>query len=151
MTGDLVTERGRPEEARALLEASHAMMTALFEVDACHFLSLDALAGPDIAFFVARRDGQVVGCGALATRDSYGEIKSMFVDPNARRGGVAAALLTRLEAEATAQGLPLVRLETGDKLLSARALYRRHGFAERGPFGSYTEHRHSVYMEKRIG
>jgi putative acetyltransferase len=151
MTGAPVIAPGRPEEARALLEAHHALMTGLFAREACHFLGLDALAAPDIAFFVARRDGRVVGCGALATRDGYGEIKSMFVDAQARRGGVAAALLARLEAEAAARGLPLVRLETGDRLDAARALYRRHGFAERGPFGGYAGHPHSVYMEKRLG
>jgi putative acetyltransferase len=151
MSAGLVIERGQPEEARALLEASHALMTSLFDRDSCHFLSIEALAAPDIAFFVARREGQVVGCGALATREGYGEVKSMFVEPEVRRSGVAAALLARLEAEAGAQGFPLLRLETGDKLHAARALYRRYGFAERGPFGCYSGHPQSVYMEKRLG
>jgi putative acetyltransferase len=151
MTRGLVVERGQPEEARALLEASHALMISLFEREACHFLGVEALAAPDIAFFVARLDGRTVGCGALAARDGYGEIKSMFVDAGVRRSGVAAALLARLEAEATAEGFPVLRLETGDKLQAARALYRRHGFAERSPFGGYAGHPHSVYMEKRLG
>ena len=150
MTSGLVIERGDPREARTLLEASHAMMMELFEPDSCHFLSLDALAGPDIAFFVARRDGRVVGCGALAIRDGYGEIKSMFVDPDARGTGVAAGLMGQLEAEAIAQGLGIIRLETGNLLEAAHALYRRHGFAVRGPFGSYSAHPHSVFMEKRL-
>lgn len=150
MTAELVIERGDPREARALLEASHAMMMELFEPDSCHFLSLDALAGPDIAFFVARRDGRVVGCGALAIRDGYGEIKSMFVDPDARGTGVAAGLMGQLEAEAIAKGLEIIRLETGNLLEAAHALYRRHGFAVRGPFGSYSAHPHSVFMEKRL-
>ena len=34
---------------------------------------------------------------------------------------------------------------------AAQALYRRHGFATRGPFGDYPEHPHSVFMEKRLG
>jgi putative acetyltransferase len=150
MTAELAIERGDPREARALLEASHAMMMELFEPDSCHFLSLDALAGPDIAFFVARRDGRVVGCGALAIRDGYGEIKSMFVDPDARGTGVAAGLMGQLEAEAIAKGLEIIRLETGNLLEAAHALYRRHGFAVRGPFGSYSAHPHSVFMEKRL-
>lgn len=147
----LVVERGDPLEARALLEASHAMMLDLFTPDSNHFLSLDALAAPDIAFFVARAEGRTVGCGALAIRDGYGEIKSMFVDPEARGAGVAAGLMDRLEAEALTLGLPLLRLETGNLLEAAQALYRRHGFAVRGPFGDYSEHPHSVFMEKRLG
>ena len=84
MNTGLIIERGAPHEARALLEASHAMMLELFTPDSNHFLSLDALAAADIKFFVARIDGNIVGCGALAIRDGYGEIKSMFVDPYGR-------------------------------------------------------------------
>ena len=124
MTTGLVIERGDPRapEAKALLEVSHALMQELFTPDANHFLSLDALAAPDIAFFVARLDGRTVGCGALAIRDGYGEIKSMFVDPETRRGGVAAGLIGRLEAEAIAHGLEMLRLETGNLLHAAQAL-----------------------------
>ena len=150
MTAGLVIERGDPREAQAMLEASHAMMLELFNPESNHFLSLDALAAPDIAFFVARLDGRAVGCGALAIRDGYGEIKSMFVDPNTRRAGVAAGLLGRLEAEAMARGLEMLRLETGNLLDAAQALYQRHGFTARGPFGSYCAHPHSVFMEKRL-
>jgi putative acetyltransferase len=150
MTAELVIERGDPREAQALLEASHAMMLELFTPDSNHFLSLDALAAPDIKFFVARLDGNTVGCGALAARDGYGEIKSMFVDPEARGTGVAAGLMGQLEAEAIAQGLEMIRLETGNLLEAAQALYRRHGFAVCGPFGDYSEHPHSVFMEKRL-
>ncbi len=152
MTAGLVIERGVPRtpEAKALLEASHALMQELFTPDANHFLSLDALAAPDIVFFVARLDGRMVGCGALAIRDGYGEIKSMFVDPDTRRAGVAAGLIGRLEAEAIARGLEMLRLETGNLLHAAQALYGRHGYTIRGPFGSYSEHPHSVFMEKRL-
>jgi putative acetyltransferase len=126
------------------------MMLELFTPDSNHFLSLDALAAPDIKFFVARLDGNTVGCGALAARDGYGEIKSMFVDPEARGTGVAAGLMQRLEAEAVTLGLASMRLETGNLLEAAQALYRRHGFSVRSPFGDYSEHPHSVFMEKRL-
>ena len=74
----------------------------------------------------------------------------MFVDPDARGTGVAAGLMGQLEAEAIAQRLGIIRLETGNLLEAAHALYRRHGFAVRGPFGSYSAHPHSVFMEKRL-
>jgi len=150
MTAGLVIEHGAPHEAQALLEASHAMMLELFTPESNHFLSLDALAAPDITFLVARLDGSTMGCGALAARDGYGEIKSMFVDPEARGTGVAAGLMDRIEAEAVALGLPMLMLETGNLLHAAQALYRRHGFTTRGPFGGYSEHPHSVFMEKRL-
>ena len=140
-----------PEDARHLLEAHHGLMTALFEPDENHFLTLDSLKSPDVRFFGARLEGEIVGCGALALRDGYGEVKSMFVAEDARGQGVADALLERIEAEARNQGYPLMRLETGDKLAAARKLYARHGFCERGPFGEYkTCGEASVYMEKSI-
>ena len=144
-------EPGDPEEARALLEASHAMMLELFDPASNHFLSIDALRAPDIRFFVARLDGRVAGCAALAERPGYGEIKSMFVDPETRRAGVARRLMERLEAEARALGLSVLRLETGNLLEAAHALYARHGFSTRDPFGDYPAHPQSVFMEKRLG
>ena len=87
---------------------------------------------------------------ALAIRDGYGEIKSMFVDPDARGTGVAAGLMGQLEAEAVTQGMEMIRLETGTLLEAAQALYRRHGFTTCGPFGDYSAHPHSVFMEKRL-
>ncbi|MDH3668606.1 MAG: GNAT family N-acetyltransferase [Paracoccaceae bacterium] len=151
MTDAPVIEPGDPDEARHLLEASHAMMLELFDPDANHFLSLDALRRPDIRFFVARLDARVAGCGALALRDGYGEIKSMFVDPDIRRAGVAGRLIERLESEARTFGLPFLRLETGNLLEAAQALYRRQGFELCGPFGEYAAHPQSVFMEKRLG
>jgi len=150
MTGAPEIRPGDPEEARHLLEASHAMMLELFDPESNHFLSFDALRGPDIRFFVAWLDGRAAGCGALALRHDYGEIKSMFVDPGTRRGGIAGCLMERLETEALGLGLPLLRLETGNLLDAAHALYRRHGFEIRGPFGDYVAHPQSVFMEKRL-
>ena len=153
MTSGPSIEPGDPRDpaARALLEASHAMMLALFDPESNHFLGIDALCVPEIRFFVARLDGRIVGCGALAARDGYGEVKSMFVDPGTRRAGVAAALMARLEAEARAQGLPWMKLETGNLLDAAHALYARCGFEPCGPFGDYPEHPQSVFMQKRLG
>jgi putative acetyltransferase len=151
MSGPVIAREdpGGPE-ARALLEASHRMMVELFDPDSNHFLGIDALRAPEISFFVARLDGRAVGCGALARRAGYGEVKSMFVDPGTRRAGVAAALMARLEAEARAAGLEWMKLETGNLLHAAHALYGRCGFAVCGPFGEYEAHPQSVFMEKRL-
>ncbi len=140
----------RAPEARALLEASHALLRSLYPREANHFLGAEALAAPDVRFFVARRGARALGCAALALRDGYGEVKSMFVGPEARRAGVGAALLARLEAEARGAGLALLRLETGTGLDAAHALYRRSGFADCGPFGAYAAHPLSVFMEKPL-
>lgn len=140
----------RDPAATGLLRASHLLMSSLFPSEANHYLSIDALCGPDIRFFVARRAGASLGCGALALKEGYGEVKSVFVAPEARGAGAGALIVKRLEAEARAEGLPLLRLETGDKLASAHALYERLGFKWRGVFGEYEDGPHSLFMEKRL-
>ncbi len=137
-------------EATALLEASHALMQALFPADANHYLSVDALCAPDIRFFVADLDGIAAGCGALAIRQGYGEVKSMFVDPAKRGAKIGKKLLDRIEQEAQSQNLPLLRLETGNSLTAAHKLYAAQGFTLRGPFGDYPDEPTSLYMEKQI-
>jgi putative acetyltransferase len=140
----------RSPEGRALLGASHALLTSLYPPEDNFFLSVDELAAAHIDFWIAEGAGQPLGCVALARLDGYGEVKSLFVSPAARGRGVGAALLGALEQRARAFGLPLLRLETGDTLDEAHRLYARHGYNPCGPFGDYREGPHSVFMEKRL-
>ena len=114
----VTVRRGDPRspEGTALLTASQAYLASLYPPDDNYFLSIDALCAEDITFLIAERDGKSTGCAALKSADGYGEIKSMFVDPAKRGSGTGAALMEALEAEASAQSLPCVRLETGDDL-----------------------------------
>ena len=144
--------RGDPRapEAVALLEQSHALMQELFDPEDNHYLEIDALCVPTIHFFVAKLDGKILGCAALANKQTYGEIKSMFVDPASRGSGLADALMEALIADAKDQELPAIHLETGDLLKAAHRLYARHGFAICGPFGEYEESKASVFMTKAL-
>ncbi len=145
-------EPGDPKspEAAALLKQSHALMNSLFPADACHYLDLDALCADHIRFFVAREGAEVLGTGALALMDGYGEVKSMFTAPAGRGKGVAAALLRMIEDVARGEGLPHLRLETGTGLDAAHRLYGRFGFERRGPFGGYADSPYSIFMEKAL-
>ena len=148
----LIIERVDPATPgpRALLEASHALMEELFPPEDNHYLSIEDLKGPAIHFFAARDGGLTLGTGALAIKDGYGEVKSMFTAPEARCKGVAAALLRQIEDTARELKLGVLKLETGNSLHAAHALYRRHGFAECGPFGSYTPNDTSLFMAKGL-
>ncbi len=141
-------QRGDPRspDATALLEKSHALMQELFDPEDNHYLEIEALLTPDIHFFVAQVNGRIQGCAALADKGGYGEIKSMFVDLDARGTGLADHLMTALIADAAARGLRTVKLETGDLLKAAHRLYARHGFVECGPFGEYKASKSSVFM-----
>lgn len=145
-------EPGDPKApaAAALLGQSHALMNAMFPAGACHYLDLDALCADNIRFFTAREGDQILGTGALAIYDGYGEVKSMFTDKAGRGKGVAAAVLRMIEDTAREAGLPLLRLETGTGLDAAHRLYERFGFAQCGPFGDYEAGPYSLFYEKTL-
>lgn len=137
-------------QATALLQASHALMQKLFPAESNHFLSIGALAGPDIRFLVAQDGDQILGCAALALKPDYGEVKSMFTAPEARGKGLANRLMEALIDTARRESLALLRLETGDSLHAAHKLYEKHGFTYRGPFGDYPDDPRSLYMEMTL-
>ena len=83
------------------------------------------------SFLIARLDGRAVGCGALRALDAEtGEIKRMWIAPEARGQGVAWRLLEALEEEARGFGMARVRLDTNRALGEAQALYRKAGYRE---------------------
>ncbi len=151
MTG-CVIRRGNPRDpgSMALLRASHGLMESLFPSDANHYLSVDGLCQPGVHFFVAERGGRSLGCVALSEHQGYGEIKSMFVSPDARGMGIADQLLEHLTLEARARDIPLLRLESGSTLEAAHRLYARHGFTACDRFGDYPDSEHSIFMEKAL-
>jgi putative acetyltransferase len=122
----------------------------LYPPSSNHFLDLDQLARPDIRFFVARRDGAPLACGALRVAAGYGEVKRMYVAPAARGQGLGRAILATIEGEAVREGLAVVRLETGARQPEALALYRSAGYVDCGPFGEYQRDPLSLFMEKRL-
>lgn len=147
----LTAEDPRSAEARALIAALDAYLVGLYPPESNHLLDAEALAAPDVRFFVARRDGVALGCGALRIdAEGYGEIKRMYVLPAARGGGLGRAILEHLEAEARAAGLRFVRLETGVHQEEALALYRACGYVECPPFGAYRPDPLSCFLEKRL-
>ncbi|CUH66208.1 putative N-acetyltransferase YsnE [Thalassovita gelatinovora] len=148
----IIVEQSDPHapQATALLQQSHALMQSLFPPEDNFFLSIDDLCAPNIRFFTAREGATVLGTGALAVQDSYGEVKSMFVAETARGKGVADALLRRIEDEARDLALPWLKLETGNLLHAAHRLYERHGFARCGRFGDYPQAASSLFMAKKL-
>jgi len=144
-------ESPRQDDVMRLLAALDAYLESLYPPESNHTLDIDTLCAPNIRFFVARRRGEAVGCGALRIDSTgYGEVKRMFVHPEARGQKLGRAILMRIEDQASREGLALMRLETGIHQVEALALYRRAGYAERGPFGEYRSDPLSHFMEKSI-
>ncbi len=86
-------------------------------------------------FYVAYRDGEAIGCGAVKHHaDAPAEIKRMWIAPQARGLGLGRRLLDVLESCALAGGARRARIETSSVLTEALALYRSTGWAEVPPF-----------------
>lgn len=134
-----------------LLDLSDAYAASLYPAESNHMVDLSSLEQPAVSFFVARREGDIVGCCALVEAgDGTAEIKRMFVDPEARGLRVGKLLLQALEARAAQLGLMAIRLETGIYQPEAIGLYKAAGYLERPPFGGYQLDPLSLYMEKPI-
>lgn len=137
-------------QATTLLKQSHALMQSLFPPEDNFYLDIDDLCAPDIHFFTARENGTVIGTGAVAIKPDYAEIKSMFVSQDARGKGAAAAILRQLIDTAQTEGATVMKLETGNVLHAAHALYEKHGFTRCDPFPPYNDAGSSIFMEKPL-
>ncbi|ASY62730.1 IAA acetyltransferase [Sinorhizobium sojae CCBAU 05684] len=135
-----------------LLELSDVYLASLYPAESNHLVDISALEEPTVAFYVARRAGEIVGCCALVEAgDGTAEIKRMFVDPQARGLKIGKWLLSAIEEKAEKLGLAAIRLETGIHQPEAIGLYRVAGYVERPAFGSYLPDPLSLFMEKRVG
>lgn len=149
---DYLIREGDPRTAgvRALVAELDAFNTALYPAESNHFDPPDALVGADRLFLVVERGGELIGCGAAKHCGGWAEIKRMYLKPEARGAGVAAALLERLLDWAREQGLRLARLETGHASDGALRLYRRAGFREIPAFPPYQPDPLSIFMERPL-
>jgi putative acetyltransferase len=123
-------------------------------VSACdHALKADELKAPTIQFWAAWDGERLLSVGALQRlAHDHGEIKSMHTASDARRRGIATAMLLHVIDAARAAGMRRLSLETGswDYFAPARALYEKHGFVVCGPFGKYPLDPSSVFMTRAL-
>jgi putative acetyltransferase len=138
----------------ALLLQEH--LENMYEItppESVHALDLESLKTPDITFWTAWEDDELLGCGALKELDSSsGEIKSMRTVKTHRRKGVASKILEHIIKQAKRRGYNRLNLETGSfpEFAPARALYTRYGFEYREAFGDYIDDPNSVFMTKKL-
>jgi len=140
-------------DARACIDAYLRELDGRFEsgFDATLGPSADPqeLVPPSGVLLLARLDENALGCGALKVLgEGIGEIKRMWVAPDARGLGIAQRMLDALEAQARAMSLHTLRLDTNRTLLEARALYVRNGYVE---IPRYNENPYADYwFEKKL-
>jgi DNA-binding MarR family transcriptional regulator/GNAT superfamily N-acetyltransferase len=141
---------GAAEDARACLDAYAADIGARFPegFDRSDLVRPEEVTGEAGAFFVAYEEGRPVACGALRTLEpGVGEIRHVWVHPDARRLGLARRILAELERAAVEHGFDVVRLDTHAVLTEAQAMYRACGYTE---IPAYADHVYaSHWFEKR--
>lgn len=122
------------------------------------------LAGPDGAFWLARRpgpgdggiasaDGEVLGCvGARAVTladGSAAEVKRLWVSSAARGLGLGGRLLDVVEGWARDRGATRLVLDTRGELEAATRLYRRTGWVEVAPYNDNADAQ--LWFSKPLG
>ena len=83
----------------------------------------------DGGFWVALRANRIVGMfGLERVGNSAMELRRMYVDPAARRAGIARQLLQFAEDECRRRSIPMLELSTSELQPAALALYRQAGY-----------------------
>ena len=135
----------------ALVAKSDDYLGSLYPPESNHAEPLQALVGEDSAFFAGYIAEKLSACGAVKLFEcdiAYGEIKRVFVIEEQRGKRLATAVMQHLEDFLVSNGIKVARLEAGPMQPDALRLYRKLGYTECAPFGSYKADPLSVFMEK---
>ncbi|KQQ59037.1 GCN5 family acetyltransferase [Rhizobium sp. Leaf311] len=151
MPVSITLESPRQPEIIRLLEMSDAYAASLYPAESNHLVDIATLEQPNVSFFVARNEGEIVGCCALVEKgDGTAEIKRLFVDPQARGMKIGKLMLEALGELGRQHGVKAIRLETGISQPEAIGLYRKAGFVDIEPFPPYKPDPLSMFMELKI-
>lgn len=99
------------------------------------------------------------GCEIIASQNGFivyrqtldeAELITIGVTPDARRGGIAAAMLGIMEGELKKNGVKSIFLEVAQDNTPARNLYKQNGFTEIGVRPKYYDGVDAIMMRKDI-
>jgi putative acetyltransferase len=143
------------DDVRALIFELDAGLAVAYPPEQMHGLTLRSLFEPHVKFFIARVDGDAIGCCGVAFFDGFAEVKRMYVREQTRGKGVAQALLAHIEDVTRAAGFSILRLETGVRQPAAVRLYESAGFRPCAVFEPYTSMapsaiKNSLFYEKQL-
>lgn len=97
------------------------------------------------------------GCDVMASEHGFvvwrvvadeAEIITIGVHPDARRGGIADAMLTLVESDVKKRGGKKIFLEVAENNVPARALYEHNGYVQVGVRPKYYDGTDAILMEK---
>ena len=139
------------EEALQLMRALWADLDVLYGKGTLVSYKLEGMQQPGAAFVIARDGARPVGCVALRPiSPDIVEVKRMYVQPAARRTGVAREMMRVLEQMAKESGFREIWLETGRPQTAAMRLYESLGYTQIPPYGIYKDDPVSVCYAKQL-
>jgi putative acetyltransferase len=140
-------------EVQALLQEHLRDVARHSPPESIHALGIEALRRPEITFWTVWDGATLLGCGALKElNEQHAELKSMRTAAHHLRKGVARFLLQHILVEAKQRGYRRISLETGSgpAFVPAHRLYETLGFSFCGPFASYKEDPHSLFLTREV-
>lgn len=152
MSFTITTETPLSDDVRALVKALNEYTFELTPAEYRHHMTVEQMAQPDTTLFVARdASGAPLGMGALRRHaNGVGEVKRMFVKPEARGRGVGGAILKHIEALARQEGVSRIVLETGSNFDAAKRIYERGGFETCEPVLDYPPSAWTAFYAKSL-
>ncbi len=142
-----------------LVSALLAELTGMYEDDD-HDAGAPIAATSGSASWVLLRDddGTPLGCGAVQRLSNslpgapatHGEIKRVYVVPEARGRGFSRRIMTGLTGVAAGLGYTWLQLETGTEQPGALGLYESSGWQRVPDYGQYAEDPRSICLGKVV-
>ncbi len=126
--------------SEAHLDKAAALERACFSLPWSRAMLAEDLKSETAAYVAAvAADGSLLGYAGLHVVLDEGYITNVAVRPDARRQGIASALLAVFLRFSAAHSLSFLTLEVRDSNSAAIALYARHGFTAVGRRKNYYE------------
>lgn len=120
----------RPPDLESLTELDRVAFPWLWWNEPADFLSYSS--SPNVAAFVARREGRLIGYISYTTRNGRGHLDRLAVHPSFQRRGYGSRLLTSALRRMRESGVREAGLTTQEANLAAQGLYKRLGFVKTG-------------------
>jgi N-acetylglutamate synthase-like GNAT family acetyltransferase len=158
-SGLISSRHDKPISLRPFRAADQAAARLLVEEGLGeHFGFVDRTANPDVvditssyattpnAFFVAERDGTLVGTTGLIVKADTGRLVRVAVARDCRRLGIATLMMNYVAAFARRAGLAKLVVHTQPEWADAMGFYKSHGFVPCGR-DSVDVHLHRLVAE----
>src|SRR6476660_4717398 len=138
---DVLIRRASPDEASVLTEIAHSAKRHWgYPEKWIQHWQADLTITPefiaDNEVYVAIKDGEIAGCGALSFGESNAELEHLWIRPEHMGSGIGRALVNNIRARAESLHLPALELSADP---NAEGFYTRMGAQRIGDVRSEIE------------